>query len=147
MNLMAYFRLRTCSCMSVIWHSGSSNTRNKQHRRDKTLCMEVYALVLNSRKELTWRYMNGLRKNHRAMQPAGVKCITKGREQLDSLSKPGWTTRNTGVSSKHLTCISIGVIPALREGSSCPSVGHKKQHVSSFLNGETIVLLFLFDNR
>lgn len=104
--------------------------------------MGVYALVLKREELLTCRYMHRLRKPHQTMQPAGVKCITKGGEKLDSLSKAGWTYRSTGASRKHLTCISIGAIYALQERQSCPSVGRKKQHVSFFSNAETNVLLF-----
>lgn len=128
---------------SFRWDPGSSNKGNKRQRTDKTLSTGVYALVLNAREELfTWRYMQRLRKTHRTMCPAGVKCITKGGEQLDSLSKAGWTSRSTGASRKHLTRISIGTIPALQERQSCPTVGRKKRRVSSLSNAETIVLLF-----
>lgn len=143
---MAYFRLRACSCM---WCSHSDETRDPQIKEIKDTeqirpspwggC----ALVLNSREELlAWRYMRRLGKTHRTMWSTGVQCITKGGEQLDSLSETGWTSRSTGASRKHLTRISIGAIPALQERQSCPSVGRKKQRVSSFSKAETIVLGF-----
>lgn len=141
---MAHFRPRACSCMwcsSFRWDPGSSNKGNKRQSTDKTLSTGVHALVLNSREELfTWRYMRRLRKTHRTMWPVGVKCITKGGEQLDSLSNAGWTSRSTGAFEKAPYAHFNRNHSCIARAALLPVVKNKR--VSSFSNAETIVLLF-----